>query len=396
IILITGGMGEKEGKKEIENRLRKVIIDSRSRPDKGPVMVGGNSLGIISGPGGYDTMFVTESKLPKNPDLPIGKKIALISQSGAFMITRMSKLGGILPRYAISTGNQVDLGIADFLWHCLTDKGVKVIGCYIEGFKDGEGMRFADAVQGVSDKDIVVYKAGRSDEGRKAASGHTAALAGDWNVADAVLKRAGCIVTHTFDEYTDLLMLCSMLSGHWAGANRLAVISGAGYETVGMADNLRSPDYKFEFADISEVTRERIHDALKKYRLDGLVDIRNPIDLTPMAVDAAHVEILKSFADDPSVDIILDACVPLSPAMKTREKGGPEGDGIEDPNSFASLVIEASRNIRKPLVLVVDSGKLYDPMVEMLMNAGIPVFRSADRAIKTLGLWAKNKFGGPR
>ncbi|HDS31151.1 MAG TPA: CoA-binding protein, partial [Firmicutes bacterium] len=391
IILITGGMGEKSGAESLEDELRRVLIESRKRPDCGPVMVGGNSLGIISRPGGYDTMFVPPTKLPKNPELSIGGNIAFISQSGAYIITRMNKLGGFVPRYAISTGNQVDLGIADFLEYLATDDELKVFACYIEGFKPSEGLKFAEAASKITStgRDVIVYKVGRSSEGRKAASGHTAAIAGDWDVADAVLSRAGCMVAESFDEFTSLLMLSSMLAGRDVGNGRIGAVSNAGYETVGMADNLRGDGYELKLAVLSDETRQHLMKVLEQFRLKELQDIRNPMDVTPMAVDRAHVEIIRAFASDPNVGILIHACVPLSPVMKTREPGGPDSEGIAHPESFTQLLINAFRTeIKKPLVVVIDSGSLYDPMVAMFMDAGIPVFRSADEAVRVIGRWA--------
>lgn len=394
IILITGGMGEKEGAESLEKDVDKVIRSSRSRPDRGPVMVGGNSLGIISVPGGYDTMFVPETKLPKDPEHPLGKRVAFLSQSGAFMISRMSKLGGIMPRYAVSTGNQVDLGIADFLEHLKWDEEIKVFGCYVEGFKDGEGLNFAETAKKITRKgrDVVVYKAGRSAEGRKAASGHTAAIAGDWAVAEAVLTRAGCLVARDFGEWAGFLMLSGLLCDRPAGRGRLAAISNAGYETVGMADNIRGQFHSIPLATLDESTLIELEKILEQFKLAGLVNLRNPLDLTPMAIDRAHVEAVKVLAKDPNVDVIIHACVPLSPMMKTLPAGGPDGLGIDDPEGFTELMIKAfNEDINKPLVVVIDSGVLYDAMAMKFIRSGIPVFRSADEAVRIFGRWLSVK-----
>jgi acyl-CoA synthetase (NDP forming) len=387
-------MEEKEGAEDIEKDLRDVILQSRTRPDRGPVVVGGNSLGVISRPGGYDTMFVPDTKLPRNPDMPLGNKIALLSQSGAFMISRMSKLDGLFPRYAVSTGNQVDLSVGDFLEYLTADNEVKVFGCYVEGFRDFKGLEFAETARKLTEsgRDVIVYKAGRSAEGRKAASGHTAAIAGDWAVSDAVLTSAGCIVARSFAEWTDLVVLAASLAGRTVGAGRLAAISNAGYETVGIADNLRGAQYKFELAPMSDETRKNLEGVLAQFNLTGLVNVRNPLDLTPMAVDRARVEAMKVFARDPNVDVILHACVPLSHMMKTLPPGGPDGEGIADPEGFTRLMIAAFREeINKPLVVVIDSGSLYDPMAGMLVEAGIPMFRSADEAIRVFGRWVESR-----
>jgi len=395
IILITGGMGEKEGSENLERELEEVIRDARSREDCGPVMIGGNSLGIISRPGGYDTMFVPSSKLPLDPENPLGSNVALVSQSGAFIISRMSKLAGLLPRYAFSTGNQVDLGLADLVEHLNGDPEVRVFGCYAEGLGWLEGLKLTEAAMkitrsgGNSARDVIVYKAGRSEEGRHAASGHTAAIAGDWDVAEAVLSRAGCIITRSFTEWQDMIMLSSAIGDRPVNGLKLAAISNAGFETVGIADNLAGPNRKLVFAEFSKETVGRVAEILGQFRLTELVNIRNPMDITPMAVDRAHVELAKALADDPGVDLVIHCCVPLSPVMKTREPGGPDGEGIADPKGFAKLMIDAVRNeIDEPIAIVLDAGDIYDPMAKMFIESGIPVFRSADDAAKALGTWA--------
>ena len=44
-------------------------------------------------------------------------------------------------------------------------------------------------------------------------------------------------------------------------------------------------------------------------------------------------------------------------------------------------------DVTKPWVVVVDGGRLYDGMFQMLEDAGIPAFRTADRAMRLFGTW---------
>jgi acyl-CoA synthetase (NDP forming) len=310
----------------------------------------------------------------------------------------MSKLDGLLPRYAFSTGNQVDLGLPEIVEHLAGDPEVRVFGCYAEGLGWLEGLRLAEAARkiiqsaGDSMRDVIVYKAGRSEEGRHAASGHTAAIAGDWDVAEAILSRVGCIVTRSFTEWQDLVMLSATVGDRPVGGLNLAAISNAGFEAVGIADNISGPGRKLAFAKFSKETADRIAGILDQFGLTELVNLRIPLDVTPMAIDAAHVELAKALADDPGVDFIIHGCVPLSPAMKTREPGGPDGEGIMHPQSFSRLMIQAvHEEIKKPIAIVLDAGDLYDPMEKMFIDAGIPVFRSADEAVRAMGTWAASR-----
>ncbi|HEY0788879.1 MAG TPA: acetate--CoA ligase family protein, partial [Thermoanaerobaculia bacterium] len=126
IIVIPGGMGEKEGSESLEARVRAAIASSRATPWRGPVVNGGNCLGIASKPGKVDTIFLPSWKLrggvaPARRATPL----ALVSQSGAFAVAKTTKLGGLEPRYSISIGNQVDLTMGDYLQFLAEDPEVR-------------------------------------------------------------------------------------------------------------------------------------------------------------------------------------------------------------------------------------------------------------------------------
>jgi hypothetical protein len=79
--------------------------------------------------------------------------------------------------------------------------------------------------------------------------------------------------------------------------------------------------------------------------------------------------------------------VPLTQALKT----GP--DEVESPESLAARIPKLFAEARKPLIVVVDSGPLYDPLVRALRLAGVPVFPSADQAIRSLGRYLCHRAG---
>src|ERR1035437_6126740 len=89
VLLIPGGMGETEASREPARRMLATIDDAR-RSGVGPVFVGANCLGIISHPGNYDSWFIPEERLPR-AQKKAQRSAALISQSGAFLVTRLSK-----------------------------------------------------------------------------------------------------------------------------------------------------------------------------------------------------------------------------------------------------------------------------------------------------------------
>ncbi len=387
VILIPGGMGETKDGQETEARLRRRIAESRTaQPDGGPVFIGGNCLGIQSRPGNYDTMFIPKTKLPKRWEAS-GKKVAVISQSGAYVITRMSNLEILDPEYAISTGNQIDLTISDIVRYLDAETDIEVFAIYVEGFRDLDGLALSRAVAKAvaRGKDVVFYKAGRTEAGRAATAGHTASIAGDYNVCEAALTASGALVAASFKEFENLVQLATLLHGRTFGGVRIGATSNAGYEVVGMADAIQGPGYSVRFTKFPDSQVRKLNEILAQHKLSSLVNIQNPLDLTPMASDAAHEESIRLMLECPEIDALVASVVPLTPTMKTT----PEE--ISDQSSLANCIPKIFAETQKPLVVAIDSGPLYDPLAYAIREGGVPVFRSADSAVRSLGRYLCHK-----
>ena len=388
VILIPGGIGEKDGSKDLERELKNRIRAAHRSADGGPVFLGGNSLGVISHPGHYDTMFIPDCKLPKsrgNHD----RKLCFVSQSGAFIISNISRMPWLDPAYALSIGNQIDLTAGDLLSYIKDDPEIEVFAVYMEGFQHLDGLAFARAVQETValGKDVVFYKAGRTSEGRSATAGHTASVAGDYAVCETALSQAGAMVASDFNEFSDLLRVALPLRGKYVSSNRLAAVSNAGYESVGMADSIRGDKAELRLGRFTERSAASMGRILVEYRLDGLVDVKNPLDVTPMASDAAYVSLIATLLEDDTVDAVVAGIVPLTPAMQTLPPAYERHESILDPQSIANLLPEVAAASNKPLVAVIDSGVLFDPLADALQRGGLPVFRAADRAVRALARW---------
>ena len=392
VIVIPGGMGEKSEGKAIEEELINVIQQARKDdPDNAPVVLGGNCLGIVSKPGNIDTLFIPDIKLPKQSG--VKKNIAFVSQSGAYMITRMNRLEYIETVYDISTGNQVDITVSDLMKVVGEEERVSVVAVYLEGFKDLDGMEVAQVTRELraKGKQVVVYKAGRTEEGKTATSGHTASIAGDYHVAVTILEHAGAFVADTFTQFLDYLMAASLLDDKEASGLRLGAVSNAGYETVAMADSVQGHGYRLKLAEFSEGTKEELKKLIQRHELTELVSIRNPLDLTPMANDDAYEGAVRAMLNDPRVDFVIVGLVPFTPALKTLPRGVDPVDSVEAEDSIARRLVRLSKEYKKPIVAVVDAGKLYDPLANGLKRNGILVFRSADRAVWTMGMYLSNR-----
>jgi acyl-CoA synthetase (NDP forming) len=392
VILIPGGLGEKAGSQRVERELQERIRAAHRQEAGGPVFLGGNSLGVISHPGSYDTMFIPDAKLPKSRGRR-ERKVCFISQSGAFIISNLSRMPWLDPAYALSIGNQIDLTAGDLLSHIKDDPAIEVFAVYMEGFRPWDGHAFAAAVADTValGKDVVFYKAGRTSEGRSATAGHTASVAGDYAVCENALSQAGAFVAADFAEFSDLLELMLPLRGKRAAGNRLAAVSNAGYESVGMADSIRLNGSELKLPSFSSRTAEALAKVLADNRLDGLVDVKNPFDVTPMASDTVFADLMVEVLGDSNVDAAVVGIVPLTPAMQTLAPGEGHRESILDPGSIAQRLPAIAAAGDKPVVAVVDSGALFDPLCEALRAGGLPVFRSADRAVRALCRWVAVK-----
>jgi acyl-CoA synthetase (NDP forming) len=129
---------------------------------------------------------------------------------------------------------------------------------------------------------------------------------------------------------------------------------------------------------------EKIAAVLREKRLDALVSIVNPLDINPAADDDAHARIAAILAADPGVDAVVLGLDPLSPAMHTLGETDVPAFDLHAEGGIARLLPEVARGSDKPIIGVIDGGRLYDPLRDVLMAEGVPVFPVCDRAVAAL------------
>jgi acyl-CoA synthetase (NDP forming) len=376
VILIPGGFGER-GRTDLAQAIKDAIAEAR-RKGRGPVLVGGNCLGIVSR-GHYNTFFLPQYKLPFRGSR--GENLAAVSQSGAYLVTLSSNLDGIVfPRASISYGNEMDLTLADFVEYYLREEPeVHVLACYVEGFHPLDGRRLVELARTLREQGrvLIVFKGGKTPLGAKATQSHTASMAGDYRVAKALLEAEAAVVTETLNQFEDFVKIFTLLDGRRPRGRRVGIISNAGFECSAVLDRL----YDLELARLSEATRARLREVLP-----GIAHTDNPVDTTPMATTEDFIAAVQALLEDEGVDSLIVSAVPVTPTLEdlAPDLSGMHPENIYSLSSFPQELIKVFSESRKPMVAAVDSGRLYDPLVILLQRAGIPVYRKIDRASRAL------------
>ncbi|MEN6297480.1 MAG: hypothetical protein ABFC92_05985, partial [Rectinema sp.] len=287
---------------------------------------------------------------------------------------------------------QMDLTIGDYLDYLAQDTELHVFAVYVEGFKPLDGEKTLEACRRISEsgRSVILYRAGRTQAGAGAAASHTASIAGDYPVTKQLFAQAGAIVCDSLDEFDDAITLFTLLDGRKARGNRLAAVSNAGFECVAIADNLGG----MKLSSFGETTRSALEEIFKKARIAEIVDIHNPVDLTPMAGDDAYDGAFRMALFDPDSDLGIVGIVPLTGMMNSLPANpSAHNEDITREDSLALRYGKLVGETDKPFVAVVDAGPLYDPLCLELEKRGIVVFRTADRALKMLELWRKSPAG---
>ena len=371
--------------------MRDALAAARAREDGGPLINGGNCLGIRSRPGHYDTLFIPRWKLPAGS---LAAPIALITGSGAFAVTRLSRLGRLDPRYVVTVGNQMDLTVGDYLAHLADDPAIRVFGIYVEGFARLDGVGFLEAAARITaeGRTVVLYRAGRTSAGARASASHTAAIAGDATVTRELARGAGVVVAETPGAFDDLVRTFTMLDGRVARGRRLGALTNAGSECVTIADHLGS----LELPAFRPGTEARLAGILGPAGIDSVVDVHNPLDLTPIADAAVYEAVARTVLEADEVDVGLVGIVPVTDTLDALPAGLGHTEDLARPDAIAARMARLWSETTKPWVVVVDAGPLYDRFADLLDAAGIPTFGTADAATRALAAFCDATIGRSR
>jgi len=375
VILIPGGFSEVHGDQSLEKAILDVVAGTGMR------LVGPNCLGIFRAAtdrqAGYNTLFIPEEKLQYRPKHE--SNVALLTQSGALGVAELDRLkDAIYPRVVVSYGNQLDVDPGDLALYLQNDPDIDVLAFYIEGFKACGGRKFFDAVK-TSQKPVIVYKAGRTDAGSRAAASHTASMTGDYKVALAAFEQAGAIAAEHILDHKDLIKAFALMGEKSVKGCRVAGVVNAGFESTYAADSIGN----LELADLAPITREKLRETLPPF-----VGVHSFLDLTPMADDAVYERCVELLLDDPGVDCLFISIVPHTVMLHTKDN-----EMAAEQENVAARIIRQGKKADKPIVVSVNAGTMYNVLSETLDEGGIPTFTTAERAMTALNRLVDYKLG---
>ena len=234
-------------------------------------ILGPNTIGLVNI---TDRIVLSASGALEMDHFPAGA-ISLVSQSGGILGSLLSRASarGIGLAKMISTSNEVDLELADFIDWLVDDEATRVIALYVETVRDTQKFRAAALRAAQAGKPIVAFKIGRSEAGAKAAISHTGALAGSDRMYDALFKQTGILRAQRFDELLD--MPAALATGRTLRGNRVAILTSTGGAGTLVSDALGVTGFETPPPDVETAAKLR---ALQKG--DHAAHDRNPIDVT--------------------------------------------------------------------------------------------------------------------
>src|SRR5436305_11486537 len=257
-------------------------------------LVGPNCLGIAVPRLGLNATFGPRP-------LPPGR-IAMSSQSGALGLALLEKATERNLGFSsfVSIGNKADVSSNDLLEWWEEDEGSDVVLLYLESF--GNPRKFGRLAQRVARrKPILALKAGTTRAGARAASSHTAALAGSDVAIDALFRNAGGLRPRTLEELVDAAALFA--SQPLPAGRRVGVVTNAGGLGILCADACESSG--LELPTLAETTRRELAGHLP---LEA--SVANPVDLLGSATAATYEAVLPALLADPHVDALIVLFVP--------------------------------------------------------------------------------------
>src|SRR5262245_38201372 len=293
--------------------------------------------------------------------------VACIFQSGGLIQFWMKAAAerGLRYSYCITSGNEPDLGLADYLNFVIDDPHTRQIVLFVEGVRRPQAFMHAAGRALAMGKPILAIKTGVTSQSRAASQSHTGAIAGDYAAYLAMCERYGIVNHRSLDDLVETAL--AFEGGRLPKGPRIAFVTTSG-ATV-------DPRYAYaaaEGAALPDCTDET-KAVLLPMMQEGIAP-KNPLDVgIPSTLEVA-AKICETAARDPNIDMVAWA----SPMPRKGETWG-------DVAPLRQLLTKTD----KP---VVGFGRVIqqvgDDHLAAQEAAGFPFLQGIEPTIRALdGLW---------
>ena len=329
-------------------------------------ILGPNCLGLFDAAHGFYPTFTAAL----DRGLPEGGHVSVVSQSGAYgsHISFLNWQRGMGVGRMLTTGNECDVSVADGIHALAHDDATGCILVYAEGIKDGPAFRTALEAARHNRKPVAIMKVGRSEVGAAAAASHTASLAGEDAVFDAILRQHGAFRARTTEEMMDISVATRRRI--YPTGRRLGIVTISGGAGVLMAD--AASDYAMDVAPMPLAAQKALKEALP------FANPVNPVDVTAQVFNdlpliRTNMDLMLEQGGYDSV-VAFFTSLAGSPSLSGPLRDAMAGSMQAHPDSLIALSIIA------PPEVVAD----YE-------DAGFVVFEDPSRAVAALA--ALSDFG---
>ena len=251
-------------------------------------LIGPNSLGMLNPRIHFYGSFATGLEL----GFPEPGHVGIVSQSGAYGAHLMTAAvaAGIGLSMMVMTGNEADLTLGDVVNMLVDDPNTKVIALYSEGIRQSATLVSALERAREQRKPVVIMKVGQSALGQAAALSHTASVAGDDRVFDAVMAELGVIRVQTTEQMLDIARLATR--GIYPTHNTLGVFTVSGGAGVIISDAAAA--HSLPMPAMPEAAQQHLHELLP------FCTPTNPVDTTAQVLN--DMSLLRTFTESLVVD----------------------------------------------------------------------------------------------
>jgi acetate---CoA ligase (ADP-forming) len=305
LLIISAGFAEAD---EAGKALQKKLADFCN--STGIRAIGPNCYGISN--------FVSGTILTpdKQIDSLIKGDISLIAQSGALAFCSLLHYGNdrnIGFSNVISTGNEADLQVSDFLIQSARNPSNKVLALFVESIKDPQKFARGAKAAITLNKPIVLLKVGKTEAGARTALTHTGSITGSDGAYDAFLRKLGVIRVNDLEELVETSAFFSKIYGR-NSADGISVITSSGGLASVCADICH--EYSLVLPELGGTLTEHELQSMDELLMFG--NLVNPVDVRGQGI-ANISKVLTPFLKDDRYGIIVVACAHCGVGNKSLE-----------------------------------------------------------------------------